>query len=122
MATSDAGVDVLIVDTAHGHSSSVVNTVATLKKELIYRISAYRLSMAEVKSQVFRYVFVYYNRIRVYTANPGGWPRGGQLRVDLPNNHLQYAFTWFGIAACLVGVFSVFALRRLHDPMEPGAT
>jgi transposase InsO family protein len=47
---------------------------ATLKKELIYRISAYRLSMAEVKSLVFRYVFVYYNRIRVYTANPGGWP------------------------------------------------
>ena len=35
---------------------------------------AYRLSMSEVKSLVFRYVFVYYNRIRVYTANPGGWP------------------------------------------------
>jgi surfeit locus 1 family protein len=50
------------------------------------------------------------------TANPGGWPRGGQLRVDLPNNHLQYAFTWFGIAACLVGVFSVFAWRRLNEP------
>ena len=47
---------------------------ATLKKELIYRISAYRLGMAEVRSLVFRYVFVYYNRIRVYTANPGGWP------------------------------------------------
>lgn len=51
-------------------------------------------------------------------AVPGqaSWPRGGQLRIDLPNNHLQYAFTWFGIAACLVGVFSVFAWRRLHDP------
>lgn len=47
---------------------------ATLKKELIYQISAYRLSVEEVKSLVFRYVFVYYNRIRVYTANPGGWP------------------------------------------------
>lgn len=55
------------------------------------------------------------------TPNPGGWPRGGQLRVDLPNNHLQYAFTWFGIAACLIGVFSVFAWRRLHDPAEPKA-
>jgi surfeit locus 1 family protein len=42
------------------------------------------------------------------------WPRGGQLRVDLPNNHLQYAFTWFGIAACLVGVFAVYAWRRLR--------
>lgn len=47
------------------------------------------------------------------TEIPGGWPRGGQLRVDLPNNHLQYAFTWFAIAACLLGVFSVFAWRRL---------
>jgi len=53
------------------------------------------------------------------TETPGGWPRGGNLRVDLPNNHLQYAFTWFGIAACLVGVFSVFAWRRVHDPVEP---
>ena len=49
------------------------------------------------------------------TANPGGWPRGGQLRVDLPNNHLQYAFTWFGIALCLAGVFGVFAYRTLYD-------
>ncbi|WP_132249574.1 SURF1 family protein [Methylobacterium segetis] len=50
-------------------------------------------------------------------AVPGqtSWPRGGQLRVDLPNNHLQYAFTWFGIAGCLVGVFSVYAWRRLQD-------
>lgn len=48
------------------------------------------------------------------SANPGGWPRGGQLRVDLPNNHLQYAFTWFGIAACLVGVFAAFAWTRLR--------
>lgn len=48
------------------------------------------------------------------------WPRGGQLRVDLPNNHLQYAFTWFGLAACLIGVFSVFAWRRLHDSPTAG--
>ena len=44
------------------------------------------------------------------------WPRGGQLRVDLPNNHLQYAFTWFSLAACLIAVYSVFAWRRLHEP------
>ena len=47
---------------------------ATLKKELIYRIPAYRMKMDEVKALVFRYVFVYYNRLRVYTANPGGLP------------------------------------------------
>ncbi|WP_019852911.1 IMP dehydrogenase [Actinopolyspora mortivallis] len=34
MALVDAGVDVLVVDTAHGHSRAVAETVATLKKEL----------------------------------------------------------------------------------------
>lgn len=48
------------------------------------------------------------------TPNPGGWPRGGQLQVDLPNNHLQYAFTWYGMALCLIGVFGVFARRHLY--------
>lgn len=52
------------------------------------------------------------------TPNAGSWPRGGQLRVDLPNNHMQYAFTWFGIAACLIGVFSVFAWTRLNTNAE----
>ena len=47
---------------------------ATLKKELIYRIPAYRMPMVQVKALIFRYVFVYYNRQRVYTANPGGLP------------------------------------------------
>ena len=47
---------------------------ATLKKELIYRIPAYRMPMDQVKALVFRYVFVYYNRLRVYTANPDGLP------------------------------------------------
>jgi surfeit locus 1 family protein len=47
------------------------------------------------------------------TPNPGGWPKGGQTRLELPNNHLQYAFTWYGIALTLVGVFTAFAWRRL---------
>ena len=47
---------------------------ATLKKELLYRIPAYRMTMDEVKTLVFRYVFIYYNKCRVYTANLGGLP------------------------------------------------
>ena len=47
---------------------------ATLKKELLYRIPTYRMTMEEVKSAVFRYVFTYYNQVRVYTRNPNGWP------------------------------------------------
>lgn len=47
---------------------------ATLKKEKIYRIAAHKLTREQVKTIVFRYVFVYYNRIRIYTANPMGLP------------------------------------------------
>ena len=39
------------------------------------------------------------------------WPRGGQLKVDLPNNHLQYAVTWYGLAAALLGVLAVWGWR-----------
>lgn len=41
------------------------------------------------------------------------WPVGGQTQLTLRNNHLQYAFTWFGLGAALIGVFIVFARRRL---------
>ncbi|MDH6266608.1 surfeit locus 1 family protein [Rhizobium sp. SG_E_25_P2] len=34
--------------------------------------------------------------------NPGGWPKGGVTQVDLPNNHLSYALTWYGLAAVLL--------------------
>ena len=36
--------------------------------------------------------------------NPGGWPKGGVTQFDLPNNHLQYAVTWYGLAAALLAV------------------
>lgn len=45
--------------------------------------------------------------------NPGGLPQGGETRVSFPNNHLQYAVTWFGIALALVGVFAAFAWQRI---------
>ncbi len=40
---------------------------------------------------------------------PGGLPRPGKLVVSLPDNHLQYALTWFGLAAVLAGVFFSWA-------------
>jgi surfeit locus 1 family protein len=45
---------------------------------------------------------------------PGGWPRGGTTLIDIPNNHLGYALTWFGLAIGLFGVFAAFAWRRLQ--------
>lgn len=47
---------------------------ATLKKEKLYKIRTERYPMAYVKSVIFRYIMVYYNRKRIYTSNPGGWP------------------------------------------------
>ena len=46
------------------------------------------------------------------TPNPGGLPSGGQTRTELPNNHLQYAITWYGLAAGLFGVWVSFGLAR----------
>jgi surfeit locus 1 family protein len=45
----------------------------------------------------------------------GNWPRPGALTVKLPNNHLGYALTWFGLAAALAGVFVAFAWKRLRE-------
>jgi surfeit locus 1 family protein len=32
-------------------------------------------------------------------APPGGWPKGGATRLEQPNRHLEYALTWYGLAA-----------------------
>ena len=41
-------------------------------------------------------------------ANPGGVPVGGQTRLDIPNDHLQYAITWFLIALAAAGVYLAY--------------
>jgi surfeit locus 1 family protein len=43
----------------------------------------------------------------------GGLPKPGKLEVQLPNNHLQYALTWFGLALALAGVYIVWLADRL---------
>jgi surfeit locus 1 family protein len=40
--------------------------------------------------------------------NPGGVPMGGQTRLDIPNDHLQYAITWFLIALAMAGVYLAY--------------
>ncbi len=47
-------------------------------------------------------------------ANPGGWPQGGTTRLTLPNRHLEYALTWYGLAATLVAVLIAFIASRLR--------
>jgi len=43
--------------------------------------------------------------------NPGGWPKGGVTPLALPNDHLQYAITWFSLAAALVVIYLVYHSR-----------
>jgi surfeit locus 1 family protein len=45
---------------------------------------------------------------------PGGLPQGGETIVSFPNNHLQYAVTWLGLAMVLVAVFAAFAVKRIR--------
>ena len=44
----------------------------------------------------------------------GGVPLAGKLAVRLPDNHLQYAITWFGLALALAGVYVVWLAGRLR--------
>jgi transposase InsO family protein len=47
---------------------------ATLKKEKLYKIKTELMPMNIVKTIVFRYIEIYYNRQRVYTTNQNGCP------------------------------------------------
>lgn len=42
----------------------------------------------------------------------GTWPIGGQTRIDLPNDHLQYAITWFLLAIALAVVYVVYVRQQ----------
>lgn len=44
--------------------------------------------------------------------NAGGLPQGGETRIAFPNRHLEYALTWYGLAAGLLGVFAAWAFGR----------
>jgi len=47
-------------------------------------------------------------------APTSGLPKPGRLLVALPDNHLQYALTWFGLALALGGVYVTWLARRLR--------
>lgn len=52
---------------------------------------------------------------------PEGYPVGGVTIIDLPNSHLQYAVTWYGLAAALAGVYVAMLLRR-RKPVSAART
>jgi len=44
-------------------------------------------------------------------ADPDAFPVGGLTVVAFPNNHLQYAITWFALAAMVAGGY-IFVMRQ----------
>jgi surfeit locus 1 family protein len=46
---------------------------------------------------------------------PGGLPQVGKLQPSLPNNHLGYALTWYGLALVLVVGFGIWATGRRSE-------
>ena len=45
-------------------------------------------------------------------APAGGEPRPAPVPLNIPNNHLGYAVTWFGLAAALAGVYLAMLFRK----------
>jgi surfeit locus 1 family protein len=52
------------------------------------------------------------------SRNPGGWPKGGITRLDLPNDHLQYAITWFSLAVALIVIYVLYHRRDASSENE----
>ena len=48
-------------------------------------------------------------------AAPGVLPQGGETVVEFPNNHLGYAYTWFGFALVAVGMLGYWLWRQRQD-------
>ncbi len=43
-----------------------------------------------------------------YSGDRKALPHGGTTVIAVPNNHLAYALTWFGLASALAGVFTAW--------------
>ena len=54
------------------------------------------------------------------TPNPGGFPIGGQTRVDLPNDHLQYAITWYALAVALIVIYFLYSAGAVGADASDG--
>jgi cytochrome oxidase assembly protein ShyY1 len=50
----------------------------------------------------------------------GGLPRAGKPVLNLRNEHLQYAITWYALALVVVVIFSLWTIGR-HRRVAPAA-
>jgi surfeit locus 1 family protein len=47
--------------------------------------------------------------------NRGGFPVGGVTRFEIPNDHLQYAITWYSMAIIGIVIYLLFHRRRARE-------
>ncbi len=47
-------------------------------------------------------------------AVPGGYPIGRQWRLDIANNHLEYALTWYFMALVLIVIYVIYHRQQLE--------
>ena len=47
--------------------------------------------------------------------NEGGFPLGAQTRLNIPNDHLQYAITWYLLALTLVAVYIGWNRKSMRE-------
>ncbi len=73
----------------------------------------YGIDLAAMAAQANMPAFLPYVLDADATPNAGGYPIGGQTRVTLPNNHLSYAMTWFGLALALLVIYGVSGYRKV---------
>lgn len=52
------------------------------------------------------------------SPNPGGYPVGGRTILQLKNDHLSYALTWYGLGLTLIGVYIAASFRRKDESAE----
>lgn len=68
-----AGIIQSLSGTAHCYDNARMESFfATLKKEKLYQIPTYKMKREEVKTVIFRYIFGYYNTLRINSFNENG--------------------------------------------------
>ena len=55
------------------------------------------------------------------TPNPGGLPIGGQTKVELRSEHMQYIVIWYALAIGLAVIYTIYMRRgpREHEDEDP---
>jgi len=52
------------------------------------------------------------------SEGPAGLPKAEPVSIDFPNDHLNYALTWYGLAVVLLAVYIMFSFTQV-DGKQP---